>query len=125
MELVENPISDKRLLKLIQQCRTKQVLDYVKKNGEDRGADDAVTKQTPTKATNAKKPESIDESAHKIVVTPHSTEEFTVSAHFPAFSGIFRHFHFEKSGFSPSVVIFRSFTIAPSKTSARTFCAAS
>lgn len=32
VNLKSNPISDRRLLKLIDQCRTKQVLDYVKQN---------------------------------------------------------------------------------------------
>lgn len=33
--LENNPIADKRLYKLILQCRTKQILDYVKQNGAD------------------------------------------------------------------------------------------
>lgn len=35
LDLSENPIADKRLLKLIQQCRTKQVVDYVKQHGAE------------------------------------------------------------------------------------------
>ncbi|XP_052888117.1 leucine-rich repeat-containing protein 47-like [Anopheles moucheti] len=33
LNLTGNPLKDKRLLKLVDQCRTKQVLDYVEKNG--------------------------------------------------------------------------------------------
>lgn len=33
LTLEDNPIADKRLYKLILQCRTKQILDYVKQNG--------------------------------------------------------------------------------------------
>lgn len=36
-----NPISDKRLLKLINQCGTKQIVDYVKQNGVSAGAQPA------------------------------------------------------------------------------------
>lgn len=35
LDLAENPIADKRLLKLIQQCRTKQIVDYVKQHGAE------------------------------------------------------------------------------------------
>lgn len=35
LDLSENPIADKRLLKLIQQCRTKQIVDYVKQHGTE------------------------------------------------------------------------------------------
>lgn len=31
-----NPISDRRLLKLIEQCRTKQILEYVKQHSEKK-----------------------------------------------------------------------------------------
>lgn len=77
-----NPISDKRLLKLIQQCHSKQVLDYVKKNGADadKSANNASkSKQTPAKGAKSKQADIIDESAHKIIIKPHSTEDFTVS----------------------------------------------
>lgn len=33
INLKENPLKDKRLKKLVEQCRSKQVLDYVEKNG--------------------------------------------------------------------------------------------
>lgn len=33
MNLKGNPVGDRRLLKLIEQCRPKQVLDYVKQHG--------------------------------------------------------------------------------------------
>lgn len=34
-----NPVADRRLLKLIDQCRPKQVLDYVKQHGVKKGND--------------------------------------------------------------------------------------
>lgn len=37
MNLKENPIADKRLSKLVDQCRTKQVLDYVKQHCSKSG----------------------------------------------------------------------------------------
>lgn len=42
--LEDNPIADKRLYKLILQCRTKQILDYVKQNGTDAPKLDAAQK---------------------------------------------------------------------------------
>lgn len=51
--LEDNPITDKRLYKLILQCRTKQILDYVKQHGA------AAPKEDPLAA----KPASSDASA--------------------------------------------------------------
>ncbi|XP_035901460.1 leucine-rich repeat-containing protein 47-like [Anopheles stephensi] len=44
INLKGNPLKDKRLLKLVDQCRSKQVLDYVEKNG-------FVPPKTPAKET--------------------------------------------------------------------------
>lgn len=67
--MVENPIADKRLLKLIQQCRTKQILDYVKKNGADYVAstnnEKSDANETPSKSS---KPKPAETNAHKIFV---------------------------------------------------------
>lgn len=45
--LEDNPIADKRLYKLILQCRTKQILDYVKQHGS------AAPKEDPLAAKNS------------------------------------------------------------------------
>lgn len=41
VNLKGNPVADRRLLKLIEQCRPKQVLDYVRQHGVRRGGDGA------------------------------------------------------------------------------------
>lgn len=57
LNLKANPISDRRLLKLIDQCRTKQVLDYVKQHcvktivNEDGGNKGKNRKKTKSKET--------------------------------------------------------------------------
>lgn len=76
--MVENPIADKRLLKLIQQCRTKQILDYVKKNGENyvasTNSEEAAANDTPSKSS---KPKPAEINAHKIFVKA-ATDDLTV-----------------------------------------------
>lgn len=76
--MVENPIADKRLLKLIQQCRTKQILDYVKKNGENyvapTNSEEAAANDTPSKSS---KPKPTEINAHKIFVKA-ATDDLTV-----------------------------------------------
>lgn len=70
LHLNGNPISDKRLLKLIEQCRTKQVVDYVKQHGSDApkvdgksSKNDATKKQAATK--------TVVKSIHKLNVCRH------------------------------------------------------
>lgn len=82
LDLSENPVADKRLLKLIQQCRTKQVLDYVKQHGEDtpksnNGAE-STSNQKSTKSKKSKKSESSDESKYKIHVKRHTDDTIKV-----------------------------------------------
>lgn len=69
LHLIGNPISDKRLLKLIEQCRTKQVVDYVKQHGSDPPKDDGKSlKIRPTKKQTAK---TAVVSIHKLIVCRH------------------------------------------------------
>lgn len=81
LDLAENPVSDKRLLKLIQQCRTKQVLDYVKQHGEDTpksdGATESNSNQKLNKSKKSKKSES-DEPKYKIHVLRHNDDAVKV-----------------------------------------------
>lgn len=57
INLKDNPLKDKRLKKLVEQCRSKQVLDYVEKNGYV-----APKSETDTNAENSlPEPESIPE----------------------------------------------------------------
>lgn len=83
LDLSENPVSDKRLLKLIQQCRTKQVLDYVKQHGEDAPKSDGNEKSTQnqksSKSKKSKKSESSDtEPAQQINVKRHGADTVKV-----------------------------------------------
>lgn len=74
-------MSDKRLLKLIQQCRTKQVLDYVKQHGEDtpksNNATGSSSNQKSAKSKKSKKSES-DEPKYKIHVKRHNDDTVKV-----------------------------------------------
>lgn len=77
----DNPVADKRLLKLIQQCRTKQILDYVKQHGEDRPIELATTEdnaQNKSKKSmkNAKENELV--ALHKLIVHRHTEDSIKV-----------------------------------------------
>ncbi|XP_055312336.1 leucine-rich repeat-containing protein 47-like [Sitodiplosis mosellana] len=83
LDLSENPVADKRLLKLIQQCRTKQVLDYVKQHGEDApksSENDSSSGQNKKQGKNkkSKKSESSDEPKHKLSVKRHNDDTIKV-----------------------------------------------
>lgn len=82
LDLAENPVADKRLLKLIQQCRTKQVLDYVKQHGENapkiQNGSDSADKQKAAKSKKTKKTKSTDELKHKIHVKRHTDDTVQV-----------------------------------------------
>lgn len=82
LDLSENPVADKRLLKLIQQCRTKQVLDYVKQHGEDapKSTENGSTQnQKSSKSKKSKKSESSDtEPNHKFNVKRHTSDTVKV-----------------------------------------------
>lgn len=70
-------MADKRLLKLIQQCRSKQVLDYIKQHGEDRpkseNVDPNATKTSGGKSKKGKSKGDISvEKMHKINVLHHT-----------------------------------------------------
>lgn len=75
-------MSDKRLLKLIQQCRTKQVLDYVKQHGEDRpksgNANESTPNQKSAKSKKSKKSESSDDPKYKFYVKRHTDDTVKV-----------------------------------------------
>lgn len=80
LDLSENPVADKRLLKLIQQCRTKQVLDYVKQHGEDAPSENnASSGQNKKSGKKSKKSESLDEPKHKINVMRHNDDTIKVT----------------------------------------------
>lgn len=89
LDLSENPVADKRLLKLIQQCRTKQVLDYVKQHGEDTPKSDSGNgsaggnQKSSAKSKKSKKSESSDEPKFKFNVQRHTDDTSKVwFAHF-------------------------------------------
>lgn len=56
MNLKTNPITDRRLFKLIEQCRTKQVLDYVKAHSPK-----VIVNTEPKNKKNSQKSESSEE----------------------------------------------------------------
>lgn len=80
LDLSENPVADKRLLKLIQQCRTKQVLDYVKQHGEDspKSQNGAESNQKSVKTKKSRKSETADEPKYKIHVKRHTDDTVKV-----------------------------------------------
>lgn len=80
-------MADKRLLKLIQQCRTKQVLDYVKQHGEDAPKSDVTgsatasggnQKSAAAKSKKSKKGESFNEAKYKFNVQRHTDDTIQV-----------------------------------------------
>lgn len=77
-------MADKRLLKLIQQCRTKQVLDYVKQHGEDAPKPEsgngaaAGNQKSSAKSKKSKKSESSDEPKYKFNVQRHTDDSIKV-----------------------------------------------
>lgn len=84
LDLSGNPVADKRLLKLIQQCRTKQVLDYVKQHGEDAPASDGSgvngsAKSKKSSKGNKKTTSESDVPKHKIFVKRHNDDTVKVS----------------------------------------------
>lgn len=78
-------MADKRLLKLIQQCRTKQVLDYVKQHGADAPKSDGDNNgpvggnhKSGAKSKKSKKIESSDEPKFKFNVQRHTDDTIKV-----------------------------------------------
>lgn len=75
-------MADKRLLKLIQQCRTKQVLDYVKQHGEDAPKSDGANNDSggsqKSKTKKSRKSESHDEPKYKFNVQRHTDDTVKV-----------------------------------------------
>lgn len=78
-------MADKRLLKLIQQCRTKQVLDYVKQHGTDapkadgdNGGSAGGNQKSGAKSKKSKKSESSDEPKYKFNVERHTDDTIKV-----------------------------------------------
>ncbi|XP_050095200.1 leucine-rich repeat-containing protein 47-like [Anopheles aquasalis] len=100
INLKGNPLKDKRLLKLVDQCRSKQVLDYVEKNGfqaaraakaSKKGSSSEASQEANEDASAATTPEeespqqeAVDEPQLKIVirkVTPNTPKvSFTAEA---------------------------------------------
>lgn len=76
----DNPIADKRLYKLILQCRTKQICDYVKQHGTDAPKVDSKA-EAAAKASNVsgnksrkQKQAASEEPANLIVVHRHTDD---------------------------------------------------
>uniref|UniRef100_A0A182IXK1 B3/B4 tRNA-binding domain-containing protein n=1 Tax=Anopheles atroparvus TaxID=41427 RepID=A0A182IXK1_ANOAO len=85
INLKGNPLKDKRLLKLVDQCRSKQVLDYVEKNGYQppkEAPKKTAAKQAQGEAEQVQDalPEPTEEVQLKIVV--HKCTENTPKASF-------------------------------------------
>ncbi|XP_058118367.1 leucine-rich repeat-containing protein 47-like [Anopheles ziemanni] len=84
INLKGNPLKDKRLLKLVDQCRSKQVLDYVEKNGYQAPKESQVPSDTTQLdeqvADDTLHPESIEDMQLKIMV--HKYTEQTLKASF-------------------------------------------
>lgn len=82
LDLADNPVADKRLLKLIQQCRTKQVLDYVKQHGENPPkSNDANVNGSSKKSSKSKKSKKDSESnepKHKIIIKRYTDDTVKV-----------------------------------------------
>lgn len=92
LDLADNPIADKRLLKLIQQCRTKQIVDYVKQHGtENTKKDGKGAGSSDKKKSNKKKSKGSaqkDCPQHKIIVQRVLDDTIKVSLHLIRNSGI-------------------------------------
>ncbi|XP_044763873.1 leucine-rich repeat-containing protein 47-like [Coccinella septempunctata] len=73
INLKQNPISDRRLLKLIDQCRTKQVLDYVKQHCP------RVQTNISTNQKKGKKNQRISESADETSTVPEYKYKIEIS----------------------------------------------
>lgn len=78
LNLKGNPLSDKRLYKLVDQCRTKQVLDYVRQHCPKSGGDNSAVggksskkgkKGRKSSETNESNVNSVDKLTHKLRVT--------------------------------------------------------
>lgn len=79
LDMAENPIADKRLLKLIQQCRTKQILDYVKQHGENAPKESSENgSKKSEKAKKSKKQQIADVPKHKFNVKRHNEDTVKV-----------------------------------------------
>ncbi|XP_050503251.1 leucine-rich repeat-containing protein 47-like [Diabrotica virgifera virgifera] len=63
LNLKSNPVSDRRLLKLIDQCRTKQVLDYVKQNCPKTTNGDVASKGKSKKKNKSKNDDEEDDNS--------------------------------------------------------------
>lgn len=127
-------MSDKRLLKLIQQCRTKQVLDYVKQHGEDapKSTGNAPAQnQKSAKSKKSKKSESSDsEPTNKFNVKRHTadTVKVFIDLCFHLVSVFFLYQiltqYINYSCIQCTIHQFRSFLKMPSKMFVHSFCAA-
>lgn len=83
INLKGNPISDRRLLKLIDQCRTKQIIDYVKqhcpKTSTPKDSEAAKGKNRKKKQSSEEEEENINvEYQYSITVKP-SLPDFKVN----------------------------------------------
>lgn len=71
LDLKNNPISDRRLLKLIDQCRTKQIIDYVKAHSPK------TTKPSEPKSNKNEKNKSESDEDFKYTIQVHYAKDNT------------------------------------------------
>lgn len=80
--MANNPIADKRLLKLIQQCHTKQILDYVRQHGVETRNDSnnsAGDQKSSGKSKKSKKNQQLEQIQNKLIVSRHTDSSLKVS----------------------------------------------
>lgn len=75
LNLKGNNLSDKRLLKLVDQCRTKQVLDYVRQHSPKMSGDND---STSVKTKKGKKSRKVSENEQNVNVIEKLTHELKV-----------------------------------------------
>uniref|UniRef100_A0A182M2B8 Disease resistance R13L4/SHOC-2-like LRR domain-containing protein n=1 Tax=Anopheles culicifacies TaxID=139723 RepID=A0A182M2B8_9DIPT len=80
INLKGNPLKDKRLLKLVEQCRSKQVLDYVEKNGftPPKTAANEVggsASMAENSTNGAQEPQSVQEDDIQLKIVVHKATE--------------------------------------------------
>lgn len=82
INLKQNPVKDRRLGKLIEQCRTKQILDYIKQNCPVTNANENISNKSKGKKSKSTSSESSEKDEnfnykYKINVKT-ANEEFNV-----------------------------------------------
>ncbi|KAG5884712.1 hypothetical protein JTB14_019836 [Gonioctena quinquepunctata] len=80
LNLKSNPISDRRLLKLIDQCRTKQVLDYIKQHCPKTSSnqENKKDKNRKKKSSDESDEEECENDRRYFIKVKHTDEDFKV-----------------------------------------------